>query len=1135
MTLVNFARNDSMPHGSPFQRTSRRYHRVLAGMIWTFISILPAAADDTELFVTDTRRFPESRPNVLLIMDTSAGLAQTVDTQAGYVPTVRYPGGCDHSRVYWRAGLGTPPTCSSNRWFERSALLCQRALDAFATGSGSHSDHFAQFDTAERGQWKRLDERQKSRQVECAGDGGYHGDGTDPGAVFPRNGDESRPWSSDPRDEIRWGQYPADRPYTIYDGNYLNWFHSSPAVPTRRLAVLKEAASTLLSRMDGVNVGLMATNFDQGGSVLFPLEDIATARTGIIDSIDAITPDGWSPLSETLYEAGQYFAGRAVEYGAGHGPQESAPGARDPNSGGAAYASPLRLGCQKNHIVLLTGGTPTQDVGADARIAALPDFLSLVGPGCDGAGDGACLDDMATYLFAADLSPSLPGHQNVVTHAIGLEADMPLLASTAIRGGGTNFTSTDGSSLLAALTATFAFVRDVQTHFAAPTVPVDSFNRLRNADDLYLAVFRPTENTRWPGNIKKFRLRGTDGAILDARGLAAVDPLTGWFVPDSRSFWSSDADGADVSLGGAASKIPEPLSRSVFTYLGEPLLSHAGNAVQRSNGLIDEALLGIGDPGDPTSNEIIDFIRGEEPAGGGRHPGDRFPRMGDPLHGKPVLVTYGGTARNPDPEDQIVFAATNDGFLHAIDARTGTELWAFIPPEFLGDQVILHANEASSGKHYGIDGTIRAHIRADDNGVIEPDENEAVYLFFGMRRGGNTYYGLDVSRPGAPRVLWRRDGSDLSGLGQSWSTPVPTRIRIQGAPQNPQSLVLVFGGGYDPSQDRYEGSTDPHGNALFIIDALSGERLWFASRSDSDFDLPDMAYSIPADVRVIDLDLDGLADRLYAADMGGQIWRFDIFNGRSAASLVTGGVVALLGGAPERTPAAAVTRRFYHAPDLALAQMDGQRFLHIGIGSGHRARPNSLATQDRFHALRDYQVFRALSQDEYQSTTPIEGADLVDITDNLRQSIPFGSPGWRLELNDGGWRGEKVLAESRTFNNQVYFTTFTPAAEAQGNPEDCRPALGTNRLYALNLFNGDPVRNFDSVGEDTDLTADDRHLEVPGSIPGEFQFLFPPPTNPDCEGAECAPPPLVCVGLTCLPSGFDNAPVRTYWREEGVE
>ena len=167
--------------------------------------------------------------------------------------------------------------------------------------------------------------------------------------------------------------------------------------------------------------------------------------------------------------------------------------------------------------------------------------------------------------------------------------------------------------------------------------------------------------------------------------------------------------------------------------------------------------------------------------------------------------------------------------------------------------------------------------------------------------------------------------------------------------------------------------------------------------------------------------------------------------------------------------------------------------------------------------------------------TPIAGTDLVDITGNLRQSIPFGSPGWRLELNDGGWRGEKVLAESRTFNNQVYFTTFTPAAEAHGSPEDCRPALGTNRLYVLDLFNGDPVRNFDSVGEDTDLTPADRHMEIPGSIPGEFQFLFPPPTDPDCEGAACMPPPLACVGLTCLPSGFDNAPVRTYWREEGVE
>ena len=1099
--------------------------------LWTLLAAKPASGDDTELFVTDARRFPEAKPNVLLIVDTSASLAQETQTRGSYDLAVEYTGDCDPARVYWRTGIGAPPRCSTDRWFERTALVCQMSLDAFSLGIGRHTDHFVQFDAAVGGRWERLDEREKNRLVECEDDGGRHGDGTDPRAVFAQYGDVDRPWSTDPRDEIAWGQRPAERLYTVYDGDYLNWFHGPPSVPATRHLVLQDVAATLLTRIEGVNVGLMATNFDQGGSVLHPIEDIGTVRAELIESVRGLTAEGWTPLAETLYEARQYFAGGTVHYGEAHGSQISVARSRGPDSGGARYASPMRYGCQKNFIVLLTGSAPSEDTNADSRIAALPGFSDTVGPGCDGTGDGGCLDDMAAYLFAADLDPASPGQQGVVTHVVGFAADDPLLAATAARGGGAYFTTDDGASLRAALTNVATSIRETQTSFTAATVPVDSFNRLRHGDELYLAVFRAADGAHWPGNIKKYRLRGSDGAILDARGLPAIDRLSGWFLPDSRSFWSTGADGEDVTLGGAAERIPDPESRRVYTYLGEPLLTHPDNAVQRSNVLIDKALLGIGDPGDPVRDELIDFIRGSLAARALRT-GERPSRMGDPLHGKPVSITYGGTVRNPDPADQIIYAGTNDGFLHAIDARTGAERWAFIPPEFLGDQLLLRDNAASPDKHYGIDGTLRAHVQADGNGVIEPDEGERAYLFFGMRRGGSSYYGLDVSRPTSPQVLWRLDHTGLPGLGQSWSTPVPARMRIQGAGQNAQSLVLVFGGGYDPSQDRYDGSTDPQGNALFIIDALDGNLLWHAGPDGSDFEAGDMQYSIPADVRIIDLDIDGFADRLYAADMGGQIWRFDVFNGRPAASLVSGGVIAQLGGAPADAPVAAETRRFYHAPDIALAGRGAQRFIHIGIGSGHRAHPNSLATRDRFFALRDHAAFETLTQDEYAAMTPVTGAALADITSDLQQSIPFGSPGWRLDLNEGGWRGEKVLAESRTFNNRIFFTTFTPAPDAQGSVDNCQPAPGANRLYVVNLFNGDPVRNFDRLGDDSQLTEADRSTEVPGSIAGEAVFVFPPPDDPECVGTECSPPPLACVGLTCLPSGFDNAPVRTYWRQE---
>ena len=104
-------------------------------------------------------------------------------------------------------------------------------------------------------------------------------------------------------------------------------------------------------------------------------------------------------------------------------------------------------------------------------------------------------------------------------------------------------------------------------------------------------------------------------------------------------------------------------------------------------------------------------------------------------------------------------------------------------------------------------------------------------------------------------------------------------------------------------------STDSVGNALYIVDAYSGALLWSAGNDALEVDQSfaamgrSMDYSIPARIRVVDFDGDGYADRFYAGDMGGQIWRFDVTNGNSASTLVAGGVIAQLGAAPAAVPA----------------------------------------------------------------------------------------------------------------------------------------------------------------------------------------------------------------------------------------
>ncbi len=1082
--------------------------------LWTLKSGLPAIADDTELFVTDSARFQvDVRPNVLLILDTSTSMQAEMATQATYDPARSYGGSCDINRVYWRLNVGEPPSCDTDQWIERAALVCNAALKAFARGTGFYTDLMAQYDPSGADEWRRLDRNYSKRLLECEDDRSVLGDGSSDG--------------------ISWGQNPTDRIYTVFAGNYLNWFYGPITVSTR-LQVMKDVAINILNTFNGINVGLMRFNRSNGGLVIHAMEDISTARSATANAISTLEASDRTTSAETLYEAGQYYAGRRVDFGDKNGPPFTIDSSRKPTNP-SLYNSPIQFACQKNHILLLTDGKPSRfDGGAEERITALPGFAELVGPACDGTGDGACLDDLAAYLFSADLDPNLPGKQNVITHTIGFTTDLPLLATTAARGGGTYSTAADTASLWVALTNIVTSILSTQNSFTAPTVNVNSFNRTQTLNDLYLTVFAASGNAHWPGNLKKYRLRASDGAILDARGDLAIDPGTDRFRTESQSFWSHSADGDKVVLGGAANRLPEPALRQVYTYLGNAVLSDPSNQVRDTNGAIDATLLGIGNPGDPSRDDLLEFIRGVDVTDTNQN-GDRAePRyqMGDPLHASPVSIIYGGTVANPDVGDAVVYFATNDGYLHAIDSVTGIEKWAFIPPEFLSDQVLFYRNDPVSNKHYGVDGSMQIRIVADDNGVIEPGIGEKVYLFFGMRRGGAIYYALDVTIPESPRFTWRLDAVDLPGLGQTWSTPIPTRIEIQGATQNSNKSVLAFGGGYDPSQDDDSGSTDNAGNAIYVVDSVSGELLWHASSANANRNLTGMQYSFPADLKVVDLDGDNFADRIYAADMGGQFWRFDIFNGEPASSLMTGGIIAQLGGAPAAEPDVADNRRFYYAPDIAMVSDDNNSFLHLGIGSGHRAHPNGTANHDRYYALRDYDAFGARTRADYNTATPVSDADLVDISDDIAAVIPIGSPGWRLELRDGGWQGEKVLAEARTFDNRIFLTTFTPGAAPTAN--DCEPALGTNRLYVLDIFNGAPVNNLDGIGDDQELTLTDRYREIPGSIATEPVLLFPSPDDPNCVGDQCSPLPLVCVDLFCFSPGFGNDPVRTFWSQEGV-
>ncbi len=1100
----------------------------------------PAVADDTELFVASTD--PEitgAQPNILFIVDNSGSMSSTVLTQEDWDPDTTFTGCYGSNRLYFST-TGTMPACGSGNYVNKTANRCYASFTPLKS-VGSFSDRMLAWRSFTQA-WVALSGSSSStrdRPVECQDDRGLHGSSTGDGQPWAAAG-ANGPWDDAANNEPSW-----NTDYTVWDGNWLNWYSGGGTVTKTRMEIVREVAIDLLEGLNGVNVGLMHFNYDQGGTVSKAIENIATSRAAMQSAVGALTASTWTPLSETLYEAANYYMGRNVDYG-NVGPVQSVAGARVGNViTGTQYAQPVSYACQKNYIVLLTDGLPTQDVGATAKIKGLPNWATNVTDAtCRGTpgGHGECMADLAEYLHRHDLNGSLTGLQNITTYTIGFGVDLALddttfLQETASAGGGQYFSAGDTATLQAALTQIIYDILDDATTFSTPTAPVNAFNRMQNLSDVYVSVFAPAVREHWPGNLKKYRLDG--GRLVDANNNSAVDIDTGFFTDTSQSFWSDGVDGNTAQLGGAANEQPAAASRNVYTDIAGTDLNATGNAVATGNSAITASVVGA--PDDATKVSVIDWARGldllDEDDDGSTS--DERHVMGDPLHVRPMMVIYGGTASAPDA---TVFVSTNDGYLHAVDPDDGSELWAYLPAEMLGRLYGLYLNQTTDTRSYGLDGEISVYIENEDATPGIAGE-ERVILLFGMRRGGDTLFALDVTDRNNPQLMWKLDSddADFTDLGQTWSPPVVADIDIDGEVFH----AAIFGGGYDDGQDDEGYNTDARGNAVYMVDVLTGKRLWSAGDSNAhDLVLTDMTHSIPAGIRVLDIDGDRYADRMYVGDMGGRVWRFDISNGKPVAELVNGGVLASLGAADLPSPTLADVRRFYATPDVARIVSGKTMYLSVHIGSGHREHPLDTATDDEFYALRDYNVFDTIATDSYPA--PITRSDLEDITSDVDPVIPAGSKGWRLGMDLSP--GEKVLTESRTFANTVIFSSFSPG----GNGDACVAAGGLNRLYLVSVRDGSPITNLDGSEEGQPLTADDRTrtLNQGGIAPDPALFFSPPDDNPDpdveCLGPDCdddgdggddddGTQETLCIGVECFNPGFPNPPRRTHWNQTGTE
>lgn len=842
----------------------------------------------------------------------------------------------------------------------------------------------------------------------------------------------------------------------------------------------------------------------------------ASVRDSIVSAVNELNASGTTPIVDTLYEASLYYGGRPVDYGLRRGDHTVSSSVRRATRvsnrssyigadsvlpagcsegnlnayncmgeyipSGAVYVSPIEdVQCQvNNHIVLLSDGQPNGNTSVSK-------IQSMISEACAGSGSGKCGPELAGFLGESN---SVTG-ASVTTHTIGFAASESVnsyLNQLSTRGGGQFYRADDSESLLNVFNSIITNIKDDNATFVAPGVAVNQQNRLTHLDQLYFALFKPAESALWPGNLKRYRLK--DNNIEDVNGNDAVDPETGFFSNTAKSFWSSDADGADVRYGGSISKLT--LNRKVYAFSDAAgVIIKESNKLNESNSSIGTSDLQLDSITDvnvrnQVRTELLKWSRGVDVFDSDRD-GDRTDinfMMGDPIHSQPVIVNYG-------ENDDAVFVATNHGFIHSIDTDNGNENFAIIPRDLLGNLYKFYENVNTIDHTYGLDGDL----------VVRYDEDK-IWLYAGMRRGGNSYYAFDITQKTNPKFEYKIAGGtgDFANLGQSWSRPIITKVNIGGSVKD----VLVFAGGYDEDQDhRAERLEDSIGNSVFIVDADTGALLWSASDQNADLNIPEMKYSIPARIAAVDRDYDGLMDHMYVADMGAQLFRLDVYNGESSSDLVKGQLLATLGG-----DVAESNRRFYYAPDVAEVSLGEEQYYAVAIGSGFRAGPLNNKIQDKFYMFKDKGVFMRNEDDEFTfPETPIKEQDLYNATlheltssdENIREiaSTAFlDKQGWVLDLDS---RGEKVLSSPLIFDFKIFFTTYLPASASDSA---CAPPSGSSRAYLVDLFSANSVTdlNNNNTGEHNDRYAD---LKQSGIAP-DAKILI-----------ENIVKPVVCIGVEC--------------------
>lgn len=581
----------------------------------------------------------------------------------------------------------------------------------------------------------------------------------------------------------------------------------------------------------------------------------------------------------------------------------------------------------------------------------------------------------------------------------------------AVNGGGKYFNAQNPAALAHALSSTLNAIQAASGASAAAAT--SSQEPVANDNSIFISRYR---SVFWDGELEAHSINLTDGSV------------------NNNVFWSAQSllDQRIIGNGGNND------TRKILVYT-DSTVNQLKDFTWSALSPAERAYF--------SSENQLNYLRGRRDHEDRAENAERLfrPRqhvLGALVNAQPLVVAspafgyadenYGLFRDQPTSRKGMVYAAANDGMLHAFNAATGYEEWAFIPTAVL-PQLSRQANKNfTENFRYLLDGSpVAADICPSAPASTCSRSEWRTILVGGLAGGGRQYYALDITNPDAPQALWQFGVAQDQDLGVTYGKPVVTKRRDG-------RWIVVVASGYNNIEPG-----DGKGY-LYVLDAASGLLLNKIATGAGSTGTPSGLAQINA---WIDSTIDNKASRFYGGDLLGNVWRFDIDDQIPPV----GNEAFLLATVANSSGAQPITTR----PELSDIRSGTIRIPVVTVATGKYLGLSDLAdtSVQSIYSFKDEMT--ATSLGNLRSNSAMVQQTLEQNTNGTARSISQQPVDWLLKA---GWYIDLTIAGITASGERV---TIDPDQQfgilnIVSNIPDSHPCIasGGSWIYALDYLTG---------------------------------------------------------------------------------